>query len=77
MITRLMLPVLLASNLMSSCGYLMPLDPLTRPTVIAPNKAPPRTQVYRQCDREGCRMYDRKGNRRVDCERPWSTCKVW
>lgn len=60
--------------LLSGC-HLMP-DPLTAPQEVPPNRERPKPRVYRQCDEFGCRLYDGKGQRRYDCERGWSECKV-
>ncbi len=69
-----LLAALLAFALLAGCGTFMPADPLTRPTVIQSDRTPPRVKVFRQCDEHGCRLYDRYGMRRYDCEREWSTC---
>lgn len=68
-----MRPAILLALLLAGCGHLMPADPLTRPVLRGSNRPRPQVIVYRQCDKQGCRLYDGKGNRRVDCEREWAT----
>lgn len=67
--TRLGL-TLIACACLASCAlqYRDNMRPVTWPS----NKARPKPVVYKQCDKEGCRIYDSQGRRRHDLERPYA-----